>query len=597
MITMAELYREEIVRVSLGDPLRLYSVGKVLATGDDRANRFGASVFRRGAAVSLDGANVTGYFTPPVGETMLLDGSTSGNTAYVDLHAACYAQEGRFSLAVKVTSDGVTTTLCVFDGWIIPTATDDVRDPGGIVPTWDDVLEKISDMEQATEKAEAAADAANAAADKSIRTDVQQDLTSLERMQARENIGKMLPENMSYIDSNVLFSADEISVSGDDTYVHHDIVLPATVGETYTFSVQRVVGGLYQYAIIAYALDAYGATLAQAKAPMWVVEDVSVQITAPAGTTDIKYRLYGTASGGLSESEAVYTGIQILRGTKAERTISKEVTATSISAAAASRHALSATVRSISHRGASDVAPECTAPAYIAARRKGYAIAENDVQVTSDGELVMWHDNTLAKLGDSSHAISDYTLAELKAKDFGSWFSPEFAGTQILTFAEWAALCKKLGMDMYIDRKITFTAEQMQYMVNVVRRLGMLRHVSWLGGSTMYLVREYDPLARCVILNAPTEELVARYSTFLEQGGEGSVVFDPQCIELTAEMAALALDAGYGLECWHVDYAGYGFDTEAAIFAEIDRVMGLGVQGITLDKYRVEDAIDALYMQ
>lgn len=162
---MAELYREEIVRVSLGDPLRLYSIGKVLATGDDRANRFGASVFKRGTAVSLDGAKVTGYFMPPVGETLLLDGSASGNTAYVDLHAACYAQEGRFSLAVKVTSSGVTTTLCVFDGWIITTATDDVRDPGGIVPSLDDILEKIAAMEQATEAAEAAADAANMAAE------------------------------------------------------------------------------------------------------------------------------------------------------------------------------------------------------------------------------------------------------------------------------------------------------------------------------------------------------------------------------------------------------------------------------------------------
>lgn len=162
---MAELYREEIVRVDLGSPLRRYSVGKVLATGDDRANRFGAEVFRRGAAVSLDGGKVNGYFIPPEGEALLLDGSATGNTAYVELHGACYAQEGRFSLAVKVTADGVTTTLCVFDGWIVATSTDEVRDPGGIVPSLDDILEKIADMEQATEDAEAAADAANMAAE------------------------------------------------------------------------------------------------------------------------------------------------------------------------------------------------------------------------------------------------------------------------------------------------------------------------------------------------------------------------------------------------------------------------------------------------
>lgn len=170
---MAELYREEIVRVDLGSPLRRYSVGKVLATGDDRANRFGAEVFRRGAAVSLDGGKVNGYFIPPEGEALLLDGSATGNTAYVELHGACYAQEGRFSLAVKATADGVTTTLCVFDGWIVATATDEVRDPGGIVPSLDDILELIADMEQATEEAEAAAAAANAVASKVARIDEQ----------------------------------------------------------------------------------------------------------------------------------------------------------------------------------------------------------------------------------------------------------------------------------------------------------------------------------------------------------------------------------------------------------------------------------------
>lgn len=594
---MGELFRCDIRDIDLNKPLLRSNVGVVLATGDKLANRFGVNVYRQRDAVDLTGSAVTGYFIRPNTETVVITGTVEGNKAFVDLPQACYTGEGSFSLAIKIDSGSMANTVRIVDGYIRLTQTDALIDPGEAVPTLDDIFAQMAAVETAAQAANEAASSANAAAEKSIRTDMQQDLTAMERMQARENIGKMLPENMTYIDSNVLYDAEEIRVSGSGTYVHHDIVLPAVVGETYTFSVRNVEGCLYHYAIIAYALNASGATLSQAKAPTGVVENVSVQITAPEGTTDIKYRLYATASGGLSDTAAVYSGILILRGTKAERTISKDVTATAISAAAASRHALSATVRSISHRGASDVAPECTAPAYIAARRKGYTIAENDVQVTSDGELVMWHDSNLAKIGDSSHAISDYTLAELKAKDFGSWFGAEFAGTQILTFAEWAALCKKLGMDMYIDRKITFTAEQMQYMINVVRRLGMLRHVSWLGGSTMYLVREYDPLARCVLLNAPTEELVARYTTFLEQGGEGSVVFEPQCIELTAEMAALALDAGYGLECWHVDYAGYGFDTEDAIFGEIDRVMGLGVQGITLDKYRVEDAIDYLYMR
>ena len=302
---------------------------------------------------------------------------------------------------------------------------------------------------------------------------------------------------------------------------------------------------------------------------------------------------------------------------------------------------VSTTVRSVAQRGLLGFAPQCTAAAYIAARKRHFKWAENDVDYTADGELVMWHDTTLARLqtlqddngyilyqdsagadywydstngvvytvnasGNYVAASVDITtltqvsastastrtlkLATLKRLDFGSWFSSEFAGEKILTFAEWVLLCKQLGMGIYVDLRLT-SAEQEQQAVNIVKKYGMLDNAVWLGAYDS--VRAIDPDAELLHLYAPTEEKIAAYSKYLAGGKFG---FNPQSTELTEANAALARNAGFGLECWFVGYSSYGFIGKAAIFAEISRVVGLGITGITLDDYKVEDVFREKYL-
>ncbi|MFC7624138.1 glycerophosphodiester phosphodiesterase [Microlunatus sp. GCM10028923] len=104
----------------------------------------------------------------------------------------------------------------------------------------------------------------------------------------------------------------------------------------------------------------------------------------------------------------------------------------------------SADVDVIAHRGASGVAPENTAPAIRAAIIQRADFVEIDVQRTKDGKLVNFHDCTLVRTTDveerfpgrTDYRVSDFTLAELKTLDAGSWFGPRFAGEKILTFGE-----------------------------------------------------------------------------------------------------------------------------------------------------------------
>jgi glycerophosphoryl diester phosphodiesterase len=109
----------------------------------------------------------------------------------------------------------------------------------------------------------------------------------------------------------------------------------------------------------------------------------------------------------------------------------------------------------VAHRGASAYAPEHTIEAYRLAIEQGADYVEQDLAVTRDGVLVCIHDLTLdrttnveevfpgrsvedktAKPPARRWLVADFTLAEIKKLDAGSWFNPKFAGARIPTFQE-----------------------------------------------------------------------------------------------------------------------------------------------------------------
>lgn len=138
------IYREDIVNVELnsGSIFRSF-LNHQIGEGDSGANRFGVRVFRGGEEVSVSGATCTGYFIRPEGDTVVITGTASGNTAYVDLPQACYTYEGQFSLAIKLAGGDVTGTMRIVDGVVTNTTTDTLIDPGTVIPSIEDLIEAI----------------------------------------------------------------------------------------------------------------------------------------------------------------------------------------------------------------------------------------------------------------------------------------------------------------------------------------------------------------------------------------------------------------------------------------------------------------------
>lgn len=162
----------DTINIDLNKPLARSRA--VLASGDDMANCFGASIYQNGEAVDISGYAVTGYFVKPDGDTLVIAGSAEGNTALVTLHQACYAA-GSGTLAIKVSGvKKFTGTVRVVDCYTRTVKTDNVYDPGEAVPTLDDIFAQIAAMEAATAEANTAAADANEA-----REGIQDDLAAL----------------------------------------------------------------------------------------------------------------------------------------------------------------------------------------------------------------------------------------------------------------------------------------------------------------------------------------------------------------------------------------------------------------------------------
>lgn len=139
----------------------------------------------------------------------------------------------------------------------------------------------------------------------------------------------------------------------------------------------------------------------------------------------------------------------------------------------------------VAHRGASGYAPEHTLAAYRLAIEQGADFVEQDLAVTKDGVLICLHDASLERTTDveakfptrfsevtiegktrKAWLANDFTLAEIKTLDAGSWFDPKFAGERVPTFDEAVALVRgKAGLypelktpEIYEGRNVDFVA-------------------------------------------------------------------------------------------------------------------------------------------
>lgn len=113
------------------------------------------------------------------------------------------------------------------------------------------------------------------------------------------------------------------------------------------------------------------------------------------------------------------------------------------------------TMRVAGHRGHSEGAPENTYAAFRMARDfAGSGVTcETDLRITSDGELVLIHDETVDRTTDGHGLIRNMTYSEIERLSAGRWFGEDFADERIPRLKDALGFARENGIIYQLELK------------------------------------------------------------------------------------------------------------------------------------------------
>lgn len=83
----------------------------------------------------------------------------------------------------------------------------------------------------------------------------------------------------------------------------------------------------------------------------------------------------------------------------------------------------------------------------------GVTFIETDLHLSRDARFMAIHDDTLERTTNGRGAVHEFTMADLRKLDAGSWFGSEFAGERIPTLEEILQFAKKHDVVFYLEVK------------------------------------------------------------------------------------------------------------------------------------------------
>lgn len=201
----------------------------------------------------------------------------------------------------------------------------------------------------------------------------------------------------------------------------------------------------------------------------------------------------------------------------------------------------------IAHRGASTYAPENTFAAFDLALKMGARHLELDVQTSSDGHLVIIHDDLVNRTSNGFGRVWKHSLAELQALDAGAWFGKPFAGERIPTLE---AVLKRYQGRAHLHVEIKGKSDGLSE-----RTADMIRAQGWAGAVTMTSfqkdklesLRAYAPeLPAGWLLRNIDDEIIAEAKRL------GITQLCPKADTVTPQLVARLRDAGFNVRAWGV---------------------------------------------
>lgn len=201
----------------------------------------------------------------------------------------------------------------------------------------------------------------------------------------------------------------------------------------------------------------------------------------------------------------------------------------------------------IAHRGASTYAPENTFAAFDLALKMGARHLELDVQTSSDGHLVIIHDDLVNRTSNGFGRVWKHTLAELQALDAGTWFDKKYAGERIPTLE---AMLKRYQGRAHLHVEIKGKSDGLsERTADMIRAQGWARDVTMTSFQKDKLesLRAYAPeLPAGWLLRNIDDDIIAEAKRL------GITQLCPKADTVTPPLVARLRDAGFNVRAWGV---------------------------------------------
>ena len=150
--------------VHLDHTLRVTPLSTLFAKGDSAAHRFELTIMRAGVQEDLTGCTVMCKFYRMADSTVVsMTGSVEDRKAVAVLNKACYDYIGRFALTIAIQKGEEETTVFYGDGYMHGQRADTSISGEYIIYDINTLLEKISEIDAATQAANTATSNANTA--------------------------------------------------------------------------------------------------------------------------------------------------------------------------------------------------------------------------------------------------------------------------------------------------------------------------------------------------------------------------------------------------------------------------------------------------
>ena len=228
----------------------------------------------------------------------------------------------------------------------------------------------------------------------------------------------------------------------------------------------------------------------------------------------------------------------------------------------------------IAHRGASRDAPENTRAAFLRAVEVGSTMIELDVQLTADDRLVVIHDQRIDRTANSTGAVRDLTVAELRQFSYDSSLPGVYPSEDvgILELREAVDFMVEHNLDLNVETKEHgAAAERVNDLVAAT-----LRDAGW---SERTLVSSINHAASAAMKAQHPEirtaiAFVERFVDLTDYARScGADVLHPHYGLVDAEFVERARDGGFGINAWTVDEPD-----------DVRRLIALGIDGVMTNR-------------